>query len=127
MRIKIIDFTNGETNFVTEIGAGLAVMTTEVEIGAELDAELRIDTVYQWQKDIDFAVEGKSAHRPCTTAKPKSRAIRRIHRSPQLDHPAAQRFGDLDGRGGKSARRLWRSAALITLRTDLLELFPFQL
>ncbi|MEY3444461.1 MAG: hypothetical protein RLZZ519_2742, partial [Bacteroidota bacterium] len=37
MRIKIIDFTNGETNFVTEIGAGLAIMTTEVQIGDELD------------------------------------------------------------------------------------------
>ena len=125
MRIKIIDFTNGETNFVTEIGAGLAVMTTEVEIGAELDAELRIDTVYQWQNDIDFAVEASpriALHDGQTeitghveSVEAPNLIILRLNASGTLMVEVENLPEDL------------ALGTLLTLRTDLLELFPFQL
>lgn len=125
MRIKILDFTNGETNFVTDIGAGKAVMTSDVQIGDELDAELRIDTVYEWQNDIDFAEEDGpkiAVHDGQTqitgaleSIKAPNLIILRLNASGTLMVEAANLPEDL------------AIGSLITLRTDLLELFPFQL
>jgi hypothetical protein len=125
MRIKIIDFTNGETNFVTEIGAGLAIMTTEVQIGDELDAELRIDTVYEWQKDIDFAVEDSpkiAVHNDQTEITGRLESID----APNLIILRLNASGTLMVEVENLPEDI-ALGSLITLRTDLLELFPFQL
>jgi hypothetical protein len=125
MRIKIIDFTNGETNFVTDIGAGLAVMTTEVQKGDELDAELRIDTVYQWQNDIDFAVESS----PRITLHDGQTEITGHLESIEAPNLIILRL-NASGTLMVEVENLPEDLALgtlITLRTDLLELFPFQL
>ncbi len=125
MKIKILDFTNGETNFATDIGAGLAITTTAVQIGDELDAELRIDTVYQWQKDIDFAVESS----PRITLHDGQTEITGFVESIDAPNLIILRL-NASGTLMVEVENLPADLALgslITLRTDLLELFPFQL
>lgn len=57
MRIKILEFVNGEAMFATTIGSGLGVLTTPAHTGEELTVELAINGHLTWGLDIDLAAE----------------------------------------------------------------------
>jgi hypothetical protein len=125
MRIKILEFVNGETMFATSIGSGLGVLTTPTHTGEELNVEFAIKGNLIWGIDIDFAAEAVasiSIHDDQTQIVAHVESIDELGILDLRLHESGMLAVVVEGLPEDFPVGTW-----VKLQTDYLELYPFTL